>query len=197
MLDKPAGLLAVPGRGPDKQDCLSERIRLQYSDALVVHRLDMATSGLMVMARGSAAQRALNRQFTTRTVHKCYVAIVHGRPKAPADGWREIDLPIGLQWQDRPRRHVDTVAGKPSHTRLRVLGPAGEHRTRVELEPLTGRTHQLRVHMQAIGHPIVGDLLYGLPGDAGAPRLLLHASELALEHPASGARMHWELAPRF
>lgn len=197
VLDKPAGLLAVPGRGPDKQDCLSERVRQRYPDALVVHRLDMATSGLMLMARGHAAQRALSQQFAARSIHKRYVAIVHGCPAVDAGQWRVIDLPIALDWEQRPRRSIDAATGKPSQSRLRVLGPAGEGRSRVELEPLTGRTHQLRVHLQAIGHPIVGDSLYGLPGDADEPRLLLHASSLALAHPQGGAWRQWALAPRF
>src|SRR5512147_2738912 len=128
VLDKPSGLLAVPGRGADKQDCLAARAQARYPDALVVHRLDMATSGLMVMARGAAAQRELSRAFAAREVKKRYIAVVAGRLDAPLQGWGApenwgtIDLPIIVDWPNRPRRIVDPVRGKPSLTRWRVLG---------------------------------------------------------------------------
>jgi len=193
VLDKPAGLLCVPGRGADKRDCLSARVQALYPDALVVHRLDMATSGLWLMARGTAMQRRLGDAFARREVHKRYVAVVDGDVPPPSGKWGEIDLPLAADWPNRPRRVVDPVAGKPSLTRWRVLG-AGPWpgTTRLELQPVTGRSHQLRVHLQAIGHPIVGDALYA-PGPvaAAAPRLLLHASELALAHPDTGSRQHW------
>lgn len=181
-LDKPAGLLAVPGRGPDKQDCLAVRAQTLYPDARVVHRLDMATSGLLLMARGPHAQRQLGMAFAQRCVHKRYVAVVEG-VVPHAEG--EIDLPLAPDWPQRPRQRVDPTHGKPSLTRYRVLSV--DHtlgRTRLCLEPVTGRSHQLRVHLLAIGHRIVGDTLYGA---APHERLLLHASELALEHPVSGA----------
>lgn len=181
-LDKPAGLLAVPGRGPDKQDCLAVRVQTLYPDARVVHRLDMATSGLLLMARGPHAQRQLGMAFAQRCVHKRYVAVVEG-VVPHAEG--EIDLPLAPDWPQRPRQRVDPTRGKPSLTRYRVLSV--DHtlrRTRLCLEPVTGRSHQLRVHLLAIGHRIVGDTLYGA---APHERLLLHASELALEHPVSGA----------
>lgn len=181
-LDKPAGLLAVPGRGPDKQDCLALRVQTLYPDARVVHRLDMATSGLLLMARGPQAQRQLGMAFAQRCVHKRYVAVVEG-VVPHAEG--EIDLPLAPDWPQRPRQRVDPTHGKPSLTRYRVLSV--DHtlrRTRLCLEPVTGRSHQLRVHLLAIGHRIVGDTLYGA---APHERLLLHASELALEHPVSGA----------
>ncbi len=181
VVDKPAGLLAVPGRGPDKQDCLIARLQRRWPQALTVHRLDEATSGLMVFALDGAAQRALGRAFERREVVKRYTAIVHGRPDGDAG---EIGLPIGLHWPERPRRRIDPD-GQPALTRWRVL--AGDAATsRLDLEPLTGRTHQLRVHLAAIGHPIVGDRLYG-PERPAAPRLLLHASGLAFMHPATGA----------
>lgn len=196
VLDKPAGLLAVPGRGEDKQDCLSARVQQVYPEALVVHRLDMATSGLLVMARSPAAQRALNLGFEKRQVHKRYIAVVHGRlaPPAPADGWGLIDLPLILDWLNRPRSIVDHAAGKPSRTRWRVLAhDAGANATRVALEPITGRSHQLRVHLQALGHPILGDPLYAPPeAFAAAPRLLLHAERLALFHPVTDQAMAFE-----
>lgn len=192
VVDKPAGLLSVPGRGADKQDCLATRVQALYPDALVVHRLDMATSGLWLMARGLSMQRQLARAFEQRDVCKRYQAVVAGRPGGD-DGWQAIDLPIGADWPNRPRQQVDPVHGRPAVTRWKLLGPGPLPGTsRLELEPVTGRTHQLRVHLQAIGHPIVGDALYAPEGiAAAAPRLLLHATELALPHPADGAPAHW------
>ena len=193
VLDKPAGLLCVPGRGADKQDCLSVRVQQVYPDALVVHRLDMATSGLWLMARGSQAQRALGEAFAQRQVSKQYVAVVAGRPgtSLPADDWALIDLPIAADWPNRPRRIIQPERGKPSQTRWRVLAYDEQADvTRVALEPLTGRSHQLRVHLQALGHPILGDTLYAPPEvQARAPRLLLHATELRFAHPVTGATM--------
>jgi tRNA pseudouridine32 synthase/23S rRNA pseudouridine746 synthase len=202
VLNKPSGLLAVPGK--TSNDCLSLLAQAQFADALIVHRLDMATSGLLVMARGLPAQRVLNAAFANREVHKRYVAIVHGdcRPtqsaresatrsaEAPADdGWHTIDLPILVDWPNRPLRKIEPKGGKPSTTRWRCMAYDATHATsRLELEPLTGRSHQLRVHLQAIGHPILGDPLYAPPAIAAqAERLLLHASELGFAHPVTGA----------
>lgn len=201
VLDKPAGLLAVPGRGEDKQDCLSTRVQAVYADALVVHRLDMATSGLMLMARGIEAQRRLSLAFEKRCVGKRYVARVSGRlemPPSSVDGWGVIDLPLRPDWLNRPRSVVDTVAGRPSLTRWRVLAhEAGEQTvTRVELAPVTGRSHQLRVHLSALGHPILGDPLYA-PPQAVAPRLMLHAARLSLCHPFSGQPLAFASAAPF
>ena len=221
VLNKPAGLLSVPGRGPDKQDCLSAWVQAQYPDALVVHRLDMATSGLLLMARSPEAQRKLGIAFAERQVGKRYVAVVAGELAAPEseDGWGLIDLPIQIDWPNRPRRVIDPEHGKSSQTRWRVcpyqpLCPlAGEGpelgsspasgggqgggnaflSTRIELEPLTGRSHQLRVHLQALGHPILGDTLYAPPEiQAQASRLLLHASYLSFAHPATGKALGFE-----
>ena len=189
VLAKPAGLLCVPGRGPDKQDCLSARAQQHWPEALVVHRLDMATSGLCVLARGPQVQRRLSMAFAAREVHKRYVAVVHGRlQSADGDNWSTIDLPLLPDWPNRPLSKVDLTNGKPSLTRWRVLAhdPAAGT-TRVELEPVTGRSHQLRLHLQAIGHPILGDALYAPPSvQALAPRLLLHATAITLPHPATG-----------
>jgi tRNA pseudouridine32 synthase/23S rRNA pseudouridine746 synthase len=186
VIDKPAGLLAVPGRGEDKRDCAALRVQSMFADALVVHRLDMATSGLMVFGRGAAAQRALSLSFARREVEKRYVAVVAGRLDDDAG---EIDLPLIVDWPMRPRQKVDFERGKPSLTRWRVLARDADT-TRVELEPVTGRSHQLRVHLLAIGHPIAGDALYAPPPVlASAPRLLLHASRLTLPHPAGGRRL--------
>ncbi len=205
VVDKPSGLLAVPGRGADKQDCLSARIQARYPDALIVHRLDMATSGLMVMARGPAVQRMLSMAFAARAVTKRYVALVAGRLEVPSDGggvpedWGTIDLPIIVDWPNRPRRIVDHQSGKPSLTRWRVLGyDATGLNTRVELEPVTGRSHQLRVHLRALGHPILGDALYAPPDvQALSGRLLLHAQSLRFMHPLTGEALAFESAAPF
>lgn len=194
VLDKPAGLLAVPGRGPDKQDCLSARAQARWPDALVVHRLDMSTSGLVVMARGLDAQRQLSRAFETRQVHKRYTAVVAGalNNPQPDNGWNTIDLPLTIDWPNRPRSIVSAELGKPSVTRWRIADPSDIDSTRLELEPVTGRTHQLRVHLQAIGHPILGDMLYATPEQqARAPRLLLHAHQLSLPHPLGNETIHF------
>ena len=198
VLDKPAGLLSVPGRGADKQDCLSTRAQQHYADALVVHRLDMATSGLMLMARGKTAQQVLSRAFASREVHKKYVALVYGQLAPPPEQWGTISLPIAVDWPNRPRRVVQTEGGKASITRWRVVPSADTRTTRVELEPVTGRSHQLRVHMLAMGHPIVGDPLYFLePAPVQTGRLLLHATEIAFAHPVSSQAMHFTSAPDF
>ena len=181
VVNKPAGMLAVPGRGADKQDCLASRVRAEFADALVVHRLDMATSGLLLFARGTEMQRRLSQLFREREIQKRYVAVVAGKLE-PLSG--EIDLPLIGDWPNRPRQKVDHLSGKRSLTRYRLLAhDAGAGASRVELEPITGRTHQLRVHMAAIGHPIVGDALYGREAGSGAGRLLLHASALSFAHP--------------
>lgn len=189
VVDKPGGLLAVPGRGADMQDCLSARLQAIVPEALVVHRLDMSTSGLLLFARHPAAQRALSIAFAQREVHKRYVAVVDGILENGATG--EIALPVGADWPRRPRQQVDPVHGKPALTRYRVVGVDRHgHCSRVELEPVTGRTHQLRVHLAAIGHPILGDALYA-PDDvvARSARLLLHASELGFARPAGGVAL--------
>jgi len=191
ILNKPAGLLAVPGRGPDKQDCLSARAQQSFGEALVVHRLDMATSGLIVMARSVAVQRDLAYAFAQRQVSKRYEAVVANLVFAEAktnhdpSAWQEINLPIAADWARRPLRVVDHATGKPSLTRWRVKEPWHMPGTvRVELEPVTGRTHQLRLHMAALGHAILGDALYADEAtQALAPRLLLHAGTLGFQHP--------------
>lgn len=190
VLNKPAGLLSVPGRGEDKQDCLSHRVQQHYPDALVVHRLDMATSGLMLMARGAGMQRLLSGLFEQREIHKRYTAVVDGN--MTGDGWQLIDLPIAVDWPNRPLRIIDAEHGKASQTRWRAISfDEGLQCTRVELEPVTGRSHQLRVHLKAMGYPILGDQLYA-PADviARASRLLLHAAELAFTHPVIGKALH-------
>ena len=191
VLNKPSGLLSVPGRGPDKQDCLSSRVQQQFADALVVHRLDMATSGLVIMALGASAQRQLNAAFSQRAVRKRYTAVVWGHLETPGDAWQTIDLPIVVDWPNRPLRIIDHERGQASVTRVRSTHfDTLRGVTRVELEPITGRSHQLRVHLQAIEHPIVGDALYAPPHvTAMAPRLLLHACHLAFAHPVTGSAL--------
>lgn len=193
VVEKPAGLLAVPGRGPALADCLARRLAARYSDIRVVHRLDQATSGLMIFARGAAMERALSIAFQTRQVDKIYEAIVLGRV-ATLSG--EIDLPLAPDWPNRPRQRVDPEHGKAAQTRYAVIDNEDPRGSRLRLEPLTGRTHQLRVHLAALGHPIVGDRLYA-PCPAVAPRLLLHATRLGLAHPRSGALLSFVSAAPF
>jgi len=197
VLNKPAGLLSVPGRGVDKQDCVSARVQAQFPDALVAHRLDMATSAFMLMARGTDAQRAINHSFADGKVEKRYLALVAGLLEAD-EPWRTIDLPIAVDWPRRPLRMIN-ADGKASQTRWRCIAQDAQGQSsRVELEPLTGRSHQLRVHMRAIGHPILGDALYAnAQVQAMAPRLLLHACALSLLHPYTGTRMRWECPAQF
>ncbi|GHT95914.1 ribosomal large subunit pseudouridine synthase A [Betaproteobacteria bacterium] len=183
-LEKPSGMLSVLGRGEDKQDCLWSWATREFPDALIVHRLDMATSGIILLARGKAMQSALSRLFAERRVEKQYTAVVAGR-LAASEG--KVDLPLICDWPNRPRQRVSFEHGKSALTEFKRLNFEGEDRTRVLLLPYTGRSHQLRVHMQAIGHPILGDEFYAPPAArAAALRLLLHASQLSFAHPVSG-----------
>ena len=196
VVDKPAGLLSVPGRGEAGRDCLAARVRSRYADALTVHRLDMATSGLVLFARGAPAQRALSIAFAERRVGKRYQAVVSGIVASDSGC---IDAPLAADWPNRPRQQVDPVRGKPSRTlwQVQARDPAAG-RTRLLLEPVTGRSHQLRVHLASIGHPIVGDALYAPPALAeGAARLLLHASALAFTHPTTDAALSYASAAPF
>jgi len=188
---KPAGLAAVPGLGEHLHDSLALRLQAVASDALTVHRLDMATSGLLVFARGKAVQRVLSHAFAQRAVHKRYVAVVSGLVRLDEG---EIDLPLMADWPRRPRQKVDHEHGKPSFTRYRVTArDALRGCSRVELEPVTGRSHQLRVHLCSQGHPILGDALYAPPDVvAGAHRLMLHAQSLRFAHPMSGQLLSFE-----
>ncbi len=187
VLDKPAGMLAVAGKGEAGQVHLAGWVQQRWPQALVVHRLDMATSGLMLFALNAQVQATLGTLFAQRKVDKQYRAWVHGHPTEDAG---EITLPVGPDWPQRPRQQVDLVRGKPAHTCWQVLQRSVSATdqapvSRLALQPLTGRTHQLRVHLLAWGHPIVGDRLYAPQAD-GAPRLMLHAQSLALPHPLSG-----------
>ncbi len=195
VFNKPAGLLCVPGLGPDKQDCLSIRVQKHWPEARVVHRLDMVTSGLVLMARSAQSQRELSWLFERRQIRKQYIALVHGRPRAdgPDPDRGEISLPIRIDWLNRPRSMVDLVHGRPCHTLWQRDGDGPWPGTsRLTLEPLTGRTHQLRLHLSAIGHPIVGDPLYAEPACHPQPsRAMLHAQALWFDHPRTSEACHF------
>ena len=195
VFDKPAGLLCVPGRGEDKQDCLVARVQTQWPEALTVHRLDMATSGLVVMGRGPAAQRRLSEAFEQRQTDKRYTAVVHGDVRESTGAEHGvIEAPLIIDWPNRPRSKVCTDTGKPSTTHWRIVSRADTAHgpvTRLALQPITGRTHQLRVHLLHIGHPIVGDALYA-PDPTHSPRLLLHAQSLSLPHPMGGQSLYFK-----
>lgn len=193
VADKPAGLLSVPAGGEDRQDCLAHRVQALYEDALIVHRLDAATSGLVLLARGMEMLRRMSLAFEQRVVGKRYVALVHGH-LAQDEG--EIALPLAADPANRPRQIVDAVRGRPALTRYRVMERTGEGDaalSRLELKPLTGRSHQLRVHLMSIGHPIAGDPLYAPPASATAhPRMYLHAAGIAFMHPQRRVPMQFD-----
>lgn len=198
---KPSGMLSVPGRGPDKQDCLSARLSQAGLPSMVVHRLDQATSGLMLFARSAEMQRQLSHAFAQRQVNKQYLACVAGH-LPPSDDWQLIDVPIAADWPRRPLRIV-ADNGQSSQTLWRSLSPCMGQTTDVNsagtwlaLRPLSGRTHQLRVHLQHIGHPIGGDAMYAPPDvRASATRLMLHAQRLAFTHPATGQPLDFANTP--
>ncbi|SOC17254.1 ribosomal large subunit pseudouridine synthase A [Rhodobacter sp. JA431] len=186
VVDKQSGLLSVPGKGAHKADCLIERLKGAFPQVLLVHRLDADTSGVMVFALTPHAQRHLGLQFEHRQTKKHYLARLWGHLE-PKTG--RVDLPLCVDWPNRPRQHVNHEMGKPAQTDWRVLRHDDDGTTRVRLTPLTGRSHQLRVHMLSLGHPILGDPLYA-EGPAGDfPRLMLHAESLRLRHPDGGHHM--------
>ena len=199
VVAKPAGMLSVPGLHEGLHDNLTTHVQSLHADARVVHRLDQATSGLMLFARGAAMQRALSMAFEARQVHKHYVAIVLGQVDGDAGS---IDAPLIADWPNRPRQRVDLQHGKPALTHWRVLErvlKGSAHTTRLELQPITGRTHQLRVHLQSIGHAIVGDALYApdAPHESDSARLMLHATRIALIHPLRQEACCFTDAPPF
>jgi len=191
VAEKPAGLLSVPGRGPEKADCLVARLEPLVADVRVVHRLDMETSGLMGFARNAAFQAALSHAFAERKVHKRYEALVWGEVCGESG---TIELPLVADWPNRPLQKVCWESGKPSLTHWRVLSRS-DGLTRLALRPQTGRSHQLRVHLQALGHPIIGDGLYG-PGaqPASYRRMCLHATQLSIDLPGEGETI-WADSP--
>ncbi len=183
IVNKPAGLLSVPGRHPANKDCLISRVQQQLPQARIVHRLDMATSGLMILALHADSHRQLSKQFEQRKVSKRYIAKVSGIV-ASQQGF--IDLPLACDWPNRPRQHINFDWGKPAQTHYRCLS-TDTGTTTLELEPITGRSHQLRVHCASIGHPILGCEFYAHEqAKQASPRLLLHASELSLSQPSTG-----------
>jgi tRNA pseudouridine32 synthase/23S rRNA pseudouridine746 synthase len=189
VVDKPTGLLSVPGIGPEKADCVVARLAVADPAVRIVHRLDRDTSGVMILARDAEAHRGLSIQFQDRLVEKRYIAVAAGRL---AEDEGVIDLPIRKDLDDPPRQRIDLVHGRPSTTRWRVLERARD-RTRLELTPETGRSHQLRLHLRTIGHPILGDDLYAPPHlRALADRLLLHALMLRIAHPSTARPMTFE-----
>jgi tRNA pseudouridine32 synthase/23S rRNA pseudouridine746 synthase len=182
LVDKPAGLLSVPGKTPDLEDCLLARVQAVFPTALLVHRLDRDTSGVMIFALTPHAQRHLGLQFEHRQTKKTYVARVRGLV-AGQEG--TIDLPLCVDWPNRPLQKVDHAEGRPAVTDWRVLR-RGADETRMRLMPRTGRSHQLRVHMVALGHPILGDPFYASGADRDFPRMLLHSETLQFRHPDGG-----------
>jgi len=188
VLSKPAGLLSVPGRHPDNKDSLQSRVIEEFPTALLVHRLDMATSGLMIMALNKPAQSHLSRQFQQRKTQKTYIAKVWGHVEGDSG---TIDLPIRCDWPNRPLQMVCYEHGKPSQTQWEVIERAAAHTT-LKLSPITGRTHQLRIHLKSIGHPILGDEFYA-QGEAftASERLCLHAERLVVEHPVEGGQVEF------
>jgi tRNA pseudouridine32 synthase/23S rRNA pseudouridine746 synthase len=183
VLDKPSGLLSVPGKGEHLADCLIARARAVFPEVLLVHRLDLDTSGVIVFALTAHAQRHLGLQFERRHTKKVYVARVWGHVEADEG---TVDLPLCVDWPNRPRQHVDHENGRPAQTDWRVVRREADGTTRMRLMPLTGRSHQLRVHMRELGHPILGDPLYAEGAAAAFPRLMLHAESLRLRHPDGG-----------
>ena len=182
IVNKPAGLLSVPGKDPGKEDCLIDRLRRVFPEVLLVHRLDCDTSGVMVFAMTKAAQGNLGQQFEKRQTKKVYLARLSGLLE-PKEG--RVDLPLCVDWPNRPRQHVNHEQGKPAVTDWRVQRHDGQT-TRVRLMPLTGRSHQLRVHMLSLGHPILGDPIYATGAALDYPRMMLHAESLRLRHPETG-----------
>ncbi|WP_145600046.1 bifunctional tRNA pseudouridine(32) synthase/23S rRNA pseudouridine(746) synthase RluA [Yersinia frederiksenii] len=195
VVNKPSGLLSVPGRAPENKDSVMTRIQADFPHAESVHRLDMATSGVIVVALTKAAERELKRQFREREPKKSYVARVWGH-LAQDEGL--IDLPLICDWPNRPKQKVCYETGKSSQTEYLVLSRDTDGSTRVKLSPITGRSHQLRVHMLAIGHPILGDRFYAhSEAKAMASRLQLHAQELCITHPEFGTVMHFKCEAPF
>lgn len=185
LVDKPAGLLSVPGKGPELADCLIARVQAAFPEALLVHRLDRDTSGVMLFALSPHAQRHLGLQFEKRQTKKTYVARVWGEM---AERTGAVDLPLIVDWPNRPKQMVDHANGKPAFTQWRVVR-AGGGETRVRLMPKTGRSHQLRVHMAALGHPILGDPFYADGPARDYPRMMLHSETLQFRHPDGGKGM--------
>lgn len=195
VVNKPSGLLSVPGKAPEHRDSIMARIQEQFPLAESVHRLDMATSGVIAVALNKPAERELKRQFREREPKKCYIARVWGHLQQD-EGL--IDLPLICDWPNRPKQKVCFETGKSAQTQYQVLSRDSDNSTRIKLMPITGRSHQLRVHMLALGHPILGDRFYAHPeARAMADRLQLHAMELCITHPVFNTPMHFRCEPDF
>lgn len=195
VINKPSGLLSVPGRAPENKDSVMTRLQATYPSAESVHRLDMATSGVIIVALNKAAERELKRQFREREPEKCYIARVWGHLEHDQG---QVDLPLICDWPNRPLQKVCFETGKAAQTQYLVLSRDTDGSTRVKLTPITGRSHQLRVHMLALGHPILGDGFYAHPAaKVMAPRLQLHALELQVTHPISQIPMRFRAEADF
>ncbi|WP_282077337.1 RluA family pseudouridine synthase [Epibacterium ulvae] len=193
VVNKPAGLLSVPGRGEHLSDCLISRVQAAFPEALLVHRLDRDTSGVMIFALSAHAQRHLSMQFEKRTTKKAYVARIEGQLE-PRSG--TVDLPLIVDWPNRPLQKVCHETGKPAVTDWKVV-KYGEGETRVRLTPHTGRSHQLRVHMLSLGHAILGDPLYATGEALDHPRMMLHSEELRIKHPDSSESLKFRAKAAF
>ncbi|MDN3639742.1 pseudouridine synthase [Simiduia curdlanivorans] len=196
VVNKPAKMLSVPGRGPENQDCLISRVQRHFPEALSVHRLDYATSGLIIVARSKDVHRQLSILFEQRKIEKSYTAIVSGIIEDDAGS---VDLPLICDWPNRPLQKVDMETGKPSRTLYQcVERNQANNSTRVILTPVTGRSHQLRVHMQQLGHPILGDQFYAPePVRNASPFLCLHATQLSFTHPVTNSGIKVVSEPKF
>ncbi len=195
IVNKQNGLLTVPGKGPEKQDCLISRVQEDYSDALIVHRLDMETSGLVLMARSKKFHRDLSILFQNREIAKSYIALLAGKLSLEQG---EVDLPLIVDWPNKPMQKVDYETGKPSLTCYSLIAYNQRlDQSRVELRPVTGRTHQLRLHMSSLGNPILGDRLYGASSTSSSNRLMLHARTLEFKHPVTAEQIRVKTEPEF
>ncbi|MGQ8365903.1 pseudouridine synthase [Glaciecola sp. 1036] len=194
ILEKPSGLLSVPGKAPEHRDSLAWRVATVLPTATVVHRLDMATSGLMIFALNKQAHRAISKQFELRQIDKTYYALIYGIPTRKSG---QINLPLICDWPNRPKQMVDHERGKKAITDYQVIQTQGDV-CKVQLHPITGRSHQLRVHMLSMGHPILGDRLYAHPEAlALSPRLCLHAASISFTHPTTAQKLSFESKPNF
>lgn len=194
LVRKPHLLLSIPGRHPLNKDCLITRLQQEFPSASIVHRLDLDTSGIMVVPLNKPTHAHISRQFQERKVHKSYIAVVYGLVE---DDSGKIDLPIVTDWENRPLQMICHERGKNALTHFDVI-ERDKDRTRMLLKPVTGRSHQLRIHMRELGHPILGCDMYAHPEAlAMSPRMLLHATTLAFEHPSTGEWLSGECPPDF
>lgn len=198
VLNKPSGLLSVPGNRPEYFDSAMTRVQQKYGFTEPAHRLDMATSGILLFALSKAAEKELKRQFRDREPKKHYIAVIYGKLGEKVGEVGTMNFPLVCDWENRPRQKICYERGKKAITHYEVLAHYPNNTTRVKLTPITGRSHQLRVHCLALGHPIVGDKFYANPlARSLAPRLCLHAESLTITHPISGEPMTFTAKPDF